>query len=206
MLKIWGRANSINVQKALWCADELGLAYERTDIGGPFGGNKEPAYLKLNPNGLVPTIEDDGFVLWESNTVVRYLSAKHGLGSLCPADIRARADVERWMDWQLSTINPGMTQIFWGWIRTPPEKRDLAAMEAARVSLSELWARLDGHLRDRAFVGGGAFTMGDIPVGALAYRWFNLPIERPNLPALKAWYERLATRPAYAKNVMIKMT
>jgi glutathione S-transferase len=206
MLKIWGRANSINVQKVLWCADELGLEYQRIDIGGAFGGNDQPAYLRLNPNGRVPTIEDDGFVLWESNSIVRYLAAKHGLGTLCPSGLKARADVERWMDWMTGTLNAPMTSIFWGLVRTVPEKRDPAAIEAARKSAAEGWALLDAHLRDRPFVGGDRLTMGDIPAGCAAYRWFNLPVERPAAPHLKAWYERLATRPAYAKNIMITMT
>ena len=206
MLKIWGRANSINVQKVLWCADELGLEYERIDVGGAFGGNDKPEYRRLNPNGLVPTIEDAGFVLWESNTIVRYLAAKHGAGTLSPSDLQARADVERWMDWMLTSAHPPMTTLFWGLIRTPPEKRDGAAIETARKSLCEIWARLDGHLQGRDFVGGKSFSIGDIPIGCAAYRWFNLPIERPNLPHLKAWYERLTTRPPYAKNIMITMT
>jgi glutathione S-transferase len=206
MRKIWGRANSINVQKVLWCADELGLSYERIDVGGAFGGNHEDRYLAMNPNGLVPTLEEDRFVLWESNAIVRYLAGVHGTGSLCPSDARSRADVDRWMDWQLTTVHHGMTTIFWGLIRTEPEKRDRAAIEAARASLCDLWARLDQHLADRDFVGGADFTMGDIPAGCLVYRWLNLPIERNDLPHLRAWYERLAMRPAYRKNVMIPMT
>lgn len=206
MLKIWGRANSVNVQKVLWCADELGIPYERTDVGGAFGGNREASYLRMNPNGLVPTIEDDGLVLWESNSIVRYLAGKHGLGKLCPADPGARALVERWMDWQLSTVHGGMGTIFMGLIRTPPEKRDPAAIEAARQAMGGVWARLDGYLADRAYVGGDALTMGDIPVGCFVYRWFNLPIARPELPHLNAWYERLTTRPAYRRHVMITMT
>ena len=206
MLRIWGRTNSVNVQKVLWCADELGLNYERVDAGGAFGKVQEAAYLAKNPNALVPTIEDDGFVLWESNTIVRYLSAKHGLGTLCPRELAARADVERWMDWQLSVPQKDMTTVFWGLVRTPPEKRDPAAIAQAAKSLNGLWARLDGHLKGRAFVGGNTFTMGDIPVGCLAFRWLNLPIERDRLPNLEAWYERLTTRPAYRKNVMPPMT
>jgi len=206
MLKIWGRANSINVMKVLWTADELGLQYDRVDIGGAFGGNDKPEYRRLNPNGLVPTIEDAGFVLWESNTIVRYLAAKHALGTLCPATLQARADVERWMDWMLTSIHPRMTPMFWGLIRTAPEKRDMAAIERERAAAAELWGRLDAHLKGRQFVGGEQLTMGDIPVGAMVHRWFNLPIERPALPSLRAWYDRLTTRPAYKKNIMIPMT
>ena len=130
MLKIWGRTTSSNVQKVMWAVGELGLAYERIDIGGPFGKNNEPAYLAMNPNGLVPTLEeDDGFLLWESNSIVRYLAAKHGPGKLEPKDLRAQASAGRWMDWQLSVAGPAITPVFWGLIRTPPEKRDPAAID-----------------------------------------------------------------------------
>ncbi|HKU98514.1 MAG TPA: glutathione S-transferase [Vineibacter sp.] len=209
MLKIYGRANSINVQKALWAADECGLVYERTDVGGAFGGNDQPWYRAMNPNSVVPTIDDGGYTLWESNSIVRYLAATHAAGTLWPRDPKVRGDAERWMDWQISTIAAGMTTLFWGLIRTPAEKRDPDAIEKARVATADLWGRLDGHLADRAYVAGSHFTMGDIPVGAMAYRWFNLPFARDGLPAtphLRAWYERLATRPAYQKHVMIKMT
>ena len=129
MLKIWGRTTSSNVQKVMWAIGELGLKYERVDIGGPFGKNNEPAYLAMNPNGLVPTLEeDDGFLLWESNSIVRYLAAKHGPGKLEPKDLRAQASAARWMDWQLSVAGPAITPVFWGLIRTPPEKRDQGAI------------------------------------------------------------------------------
>jgi len=206
MLKIWGRANSVNVQKVLWCADELGVPYERFDVGGAFGGNREPQYLHMNPNALVPTVEDDGLVLWESNTVVRYLAAKHGLGTLCPRDWGQRALVERWMDWQLSTVHGPMATIFIGLVRTKPEQRDMKAIEAARQAMDEIWSRLDRHLADRSFIGGAGMTMGDIPVGCFVYRWFNLAIERNDRPHLRAWYERLTARPAYRQHVMITMT
>ncbi len=205
-MKIWGRANSLNVQKVLWCAEELGLAYDRVDVGGAFGGNREPAYLAMNPNGLVPTVETNGLVLWESNSIVRYLAARHGQGTLWPADAGQRAEAERWMDWQLSTANGPMTTIYWGLIRTPAEQRDLAAIEAARRSMNEIWGRLDRTLAARPYVGGETLSTGDIPVGALAYRWLNLPIERAELPHLQAWYERLTTRPAYRRTVMIGMS
>lgn len=209
MLKILGRANSVNVMKVLWAADEMGLAYDRTDVGGAFGGNDQPWYRAMNPNGVVPTIDDDGYVLWESNSIVRYLTAKHAAGSLWPTDPASRGEAERWMDWQLSTIQGGMTTLFWGLIRTPPEKRDNAAIDAARPATAALWQRLDAHLANRAFVAGDAFTMGDIPVGCMAFRWMELPFKRDDLPAmphLRAWYERLLARPAYRKNVANPMT
>ena len=137
MLKIWGRTNSVNVKKSLWAAEELGLKYERVDAGMQFGVNKTPEYLKMNPTGLVPTIEDDGFVLWESHSIVRYLAAKHGAGTLCPSDPGGRADAERWMDWAF-TFQGAMRNVFWGLIRTPPEKRDPKAIEEGRVNSNRL--------------------------------------------------------------------
>ncbi len=209
MLKIYGRANSVNVMKVLWLADEIGLAYDRVDVGGAFGGHDPPRYRAMKPNGVIPTIDDDGYILWESNSIVRYLAAKHAAGTLCPTDLRARGEAERWMDWQLSTIQGGMTTLFWGLIRTPPEQRDNAAIEAARPATAVLWQRLDAHLANRAYVAGDAFTMGDIPVGCMAHRWLNLPFRRDDLPAmphLQAWYDCLLLRPAYRKNVAQKMT
>src|SRR3989440_7122556 len=165
MLKIWGRINSVNVKKALWAAEELGLKYERIDAGLQFGLNKTPEYLKMNPTGLVPTIDDDGFKLWESHTVVRYLAAKHGMGTLCPSDPRARADAERWMDWAF-TFQRAMRDVFWGLIRTPAEKRDLKAIEAGRVSSNQLAAEgLEENPEGEAFLARDKVTMGGIPPG-----------------------------------------
>lgn len=205
-MKVWGRANSINVMKVLWAADECGVKYDREDVGGAFGGNDKPWYLKMNPNGVVPTIEDGGRVIWESNSCVRYLAARYAAGSLWPNDPGERSEAERWMDWQLSTISDGMRIVFWGLIRTPAEKRDIAAIGKAAKELGALWARLDGWLESRKYVAGQHFTMGDIPVGCMIYRWYGLDIERRELKNVRAWYDRLATRPAYAKHIMVKMT
>ncbi len=203
MLKVWGRLTSSNVQKVMWCIDELGIPHERIDIGGPFGGNKEPKYLAMNPNGLVPTLEeDDGFILWESNSCVRYLAAKHGAGSLWPTDPRVRADSDRWMDWQLTTLAGPSTTIFWGLIRTKPEDRDMTAIAAAAKRLNELWQVVDKVFATRKFVAGDQLTIGDIPMGIAAYRWFTLPVERDRHPHFEAWYKRLTERPAFKKNVM----
>src|SRR6202140_854311 len=132
MLTIWGRSNSVNVQKVLWCCEELPRGYERIDAGGPFGVVSTPRYLNLNPNGLVPTIEDDGFVLWESNAIVRYLAAKHASGSVWPSDPHERADADRWMDWQTTTLQPAMGPAFVHLVRFPPEKRDATAVDPSR--------------------------------------------------------------------------
>ena len=159
MLKIWGRVNSVNVKKALWACEELGLKYERVDAGMEHGVTKTSEYLKMNPNALVPTIEDDGFVLWESHTIVRYLCAKHGAGTLWPTELRARADAERWMDWAF-TFQRAMRDVFWGLIRTPAEERDLKAIEAGREQTAKLLPVLEQNLVHRKYVGGASFTTG----------------------------------------------
>ncbi len=206
MLRIWGRSNSINVQKVLWCCEELDVRYRRVDVGGPFGGNKEPEYLRLNPNGLVPTISDGGFVLWESNAIVRYLAAKHGMGTLCPEDLAERANADRWMDWQMGTLWANFRPAFVGLIRAPPDKRDRAYIATATSKTTENLAMLDAHLAARDYVTGSAFTMADIPLGVTAYRWFSLEIERPPMPSLEAWYERLCVRPPYKAAVMLPLS
>ncbi len=206
MLRIWGRSNSINVQKVLWCCEELDIRYQRVDVGGPFGGNREPEYLRLNPNGLVPTISDGGFVLWESNAIVRYLAAKHGIGTLCPEDLAERADADRWMDWQLGTLWANFRAAFVGLIRTPPEKRDRAHIAMAISKTTENLAMLDAHLAARDYVTGAAFTVADIPLGVTAYRWFSIEIERPPMPNLEAWYERLCARSPYKATVMLPLS
>lgn len=205
MLRIWGRHTSINVQKVLWCCDELNIGFDRRDVGGDFGGLDTPKYLRLNPNGRIPTIEDGSFVLWEANTVVRYLCAKHGLGQLCPEALEARADAERWMDWQICHILPGMVTMFFGLMRTPEEERDNAAIETARIRTQDFWKVLDAHLKSRPYLCGDNFTMADIPLGAFAYRWHMLPIQRPTLPHLHDWFGRLSERPAFKKRVMLPL-
>jgi glutathione S-transferase len=202
VLRIWGRSNSINVQKVLWCCEELDVSYHRVDVGGPFGGNREPEYLRLNPNGLVPTISDGGFVLWESNAIVRYLAARHGMGTLCPEDLAERADADRWMDWQLGTLWASFRAAFVGLIRTPPEKRDRANIARAIRKTAGNLDLLDAHLAGRDYVTGPSLTMADIPLGVTAYRWFTLDIERPAMPNLEAWYERLRARGPYRAIVM----
>jgi glutathione S-transferase len=206
MLKVWGRRNSINVQKVLWCCAELDVPFERVDLGGPFGGNTDPDYLRLNPNGLVPTISDEGFVLWEANVIVRYLAAKHGAGSLWPGDLSVRADADRWMDWQMGTLWAAMRPVFVGLVRTRPEERDRTSIEAARKETAETWRILDSHLADRDYVTGSSFTMGDIPLGATAYRWLQLEVEGPPLPNVRAWYERLCERPGFRAHVMLPLS
>jgi glutathione S-transferase len=202
VLRVWGRSNSINVQKVLWCCEELNVPYHRVDVGGRFGGNMEPEYLRLNPNGLVPTISDGGFVLWESNAIVRYLANRHGMGTLCPEDLVERADADRWMDWQMGTLWASFRPAFIGLVRTPPEERDGASIAAAIEKTAGNLAILDAHLADQDYIAGPSLTMADIPLGVTAYRWFTLDIERPLMPNLEAWYERLRARDSYRATVM----
>lgn len=206
MLKIWGRHNSSNVRKVLWCAEEIGLPYESVQVGGAYGGTDEPAYRAMNPNGLVPVIEDHGLPLWESNTIVRYLCARYALDVLYPSDPAERAIGEKWMDWTTSSFAPAFRDLFWGVLRTAPEQRDAPAIAAALERSGQLLARADAALSRQPWLSGERFAMGDIPLGAFAYAWFGMPIERPELPHLQAWYERLVQRPAYRAGVMTPLT
>jgi len=196
MLKIWGRITSINVQKVVWCADELGLAYERIDVGGAFGGTKTPEYLAMNPNSYVPTIEEDGFVLYESNAIVRYLAARDPAAKIWPADLRARADADRWMEWQSNTFSPAMRDAFWQLIRTPEAERDAAAIERSRQAAERLAVILDGQLARNEYLTPNGFTAADVVVGCAAHRWLLLPVERPRLANLERWYGLVKSRPA----------
>ena len=205
MLRIWGRVNSVNVKKALWAIEELGLPYQRLDAGMNFGVVNTPGYRAMNPMGLVPTIDDDGFVLWESHAIVRYLAAKHAAGTLWPTDVKQRADADRWMEWA-GSFQAAFRNVFWGMVRTPPEKRDMAAIEEGRKKSAELAGVLDRHLAGRQFVAGDRFTMGDIPAGCHFHLWLSLPMDRPDCPNLQSWFKRLSERPAYKKIVLIPLS
>lgn len=201
MLKIWGRNTSSNVQKAMWALAELGVPCERIDVGGPFGKNNEAPYLAMNPNGVVPTLEeDDGYILWESNSIVRYLAAKHG--KLEPADLRIRANAQRWMDWQLSVANAAIFPVFWGLIRTPPEKRDPKSIDDGKAKCLAAAKIMDAQLAKTRFMAGDEFSYGDIPVGPFIYRYFRLVPDRPALPNLERWYKEISARPAFKTHVL----
>ena len=210
MLKIWGRTNSVNVKKVLWAAEELGLKYERIDAGLHFGVNNTADYKRMNPTGLVPTIDDDGFTLWESHAIVRYLAARHAAGSLWPVDARKRADAERWMDWTHTFSREFQRPVFWPLVRTPPEQRNNAAIADAVKKCGELLAIPEQTLRDRPYLGGEQFSMGDIPLGCHIQLWMRLPLsdiaERPRLPGVEAWFARLCARPAYGRIVDIALS
>ena len=201
MLKVWGRNTSSNVQKVMWAIGELELAHERVDIGGKFGHNKEPAYLAMNPNGLVPTLQDGELTVWESNTIVRYLAGRYGAGKLEPADGKTHALASQWMDWQLSVVGPAIFGAFWGLIRTPPEKRDQPAIAASQLKTTEAMQIFDTALGRTPYVAGADFSMGDIPLGIMAYRFRQLVPDRPTLSNFDRWYAAIAARPAFAEHV-----
>jgi glutathione S-transferase len=206
MLKIWGRTNSVNVQKVLWCCGELGLEYERIDAGMQFGVNNTPEYRRLNPNGLVPTIEDDGFVLWESHAIVRYLARKHASARLWPEALQASADADRWMEWYSTTVSLNVRPVFWNLVRIAPDKRNMAEVEEHRKKLAANFGIVNALLAGRDYMAGERFTVADIPYGVAAFRWFNLPIERPALPHLDRWYARMRERPAFREHCMMPLT
>jgi glutathione S-transferase len=201
MLKVWGRNTSSNVQKVMWAVGELKLAHERIDIGGKFGGNKEPAYLAMNPNGLVPTLQDGDLTVWESNTIVRYLAARYGAGKLEPAEWKPRALASQWMDWQLCVVGPAISGAFWGLIRTPPEKRDHSAIAASQGKTTEAMQMLDAALERHPYVAGAEFSMGDITLGIMAYRFRQLVPERPQLRSFERWYAAIGGRAAFIEHV-----
>ena len=201
MLKVYGKRASSNVQKVLWCCAEVGIPFEVIDIGAAFGGTRAPGYLALNPNGLMPTLDDGGFLLWESNAIVRYLAAKHAAGGLWPSDARARADADRWMDWQQTTLAAPMGTAFRAWLKQPPDTIPEEQTSAAVQKAADAWAIVEARLADRPYVGGAALTIGDIALGNAVHRWFKLPVARPELPHLRAWYGRLLARPGYREHV-----
>lgn len=206
MLKIWGRATSSNVQKVLWCCAELELEFERVDVGGPFGGNRDPEYLAMNPNGLVPTVKDGDLVMWESNTICRYLAATRNGEHLYPRDPAARTHVERWMDWQLAVIGPPMGQLLFGLVRSTPETRDPAAIESARRRAATAWTIVDDEVKNKPYLAGDHLSLAEIVLGTQIYRWFAFPIERPELPNLRAWHDRMHQRPGFKKHIETGIT
>ncbi|HEY0224719.1 MAG TPA: glutathione S-transferase [Pseudolabrys sp.] len=203
MIKMWGRNTSSNVQKAMWAVGELALEVNRIDVGGIYGQTKEPKYLAMNPNALVPTLEEeDGFTLWESNSVVRYLAGKYDKnGVIEPKDPKQRALAHQWMDWQLSIVGPAITPAFWGLIRTPPEKRDMAAIKTSQDKTVDAMLILDKQLGKTEYLAGPSFSYGDIPVGVMTYRYRQLVPGRPATPNLERWFAAISSRKAFQDHV-----
>jgi glutathione S-transferase len=201
-LTLWGRISSANVQKALWLLEELGLPFAHKPVGGAFGGLND-AYRALNPNGLVPTLQDGDVTVWESHAIVRYLAAAYGDATLWPVDPRARALPDQWTDWTATTFQPAWVGLFWSLVRTPPEQRDAAAIAGFHAKSLEAFRILEAELRRRPYVSGEIFGYADIVAGAGLYRWFTMDIERPSMPAVEAWYARLSERPAFQRTILV---
>lgn len=210
MFKLWGRNTSSNVQKVRWLCAELGVQYDQTEVGGSFGRTKEPFYLAMNPNSLVPTIDDAGFTLYESHSILRYLARKYAVHEIYPSGLRERADCERWLDWNLSALGPAITPVFWGLVRTPAAQRDPAVILAAAQKTFEMLSIVEARLAQHAYLCGTQLSLADIPTGIQTHRWFNVPFDdvgyrRPEMPNLKSWYERLTQRKAFQETVMIPL-
>lgn len=199
MLKVYGRKTSINVQKVMWTVGELGLDHERIDAEGVIGTieKESPGYRELCPNGLVPAIDDDGTVVWQSNTIVRYIAAKYGMGGLCPADPAERAQADAWMDWQTTDVWREQRLVFLGLVRTPPEQRNMDQINAALNGTHANMGILDNQLQGRDFIMGDTLTIADIAVGVTVQRYYAMDIERPSLPNAEAYYARLMQREPY---------
>lgn len=206
MIKLWGRTTSSNVMKVMWLLDELGIGYERVDVGGSFGGTATPEYRAMQPLGLVPAIEDGDFTLFESNTILRYICNAYAPASpLYPTEPRARARVEAMMDFQQTALNRPQTVVFFGLVRTPPEKRDMAAIVAAAKETGGIWSILDARLAGHAYLAGDGFTLADVVFGMHAHRWFAMDVPgRAETPRVAAWYQRLMARPAFVRHCAIK--
>jgi glutathione S-transferase len=207
-LTIWGRANSVNVQKVLWCLAELDLAYERIDAGMQFGKNTEAPYLAMNPNGRVPTLVDGDYVLWESNSVMRYLCMAYGKGTpIYPQEPKRRAAVDRWLDWTLSTVQPVDRPVFWSLVRTPVAERDMVQIQKDADAEAIVWRIADHHLSTRRFIEGDQFTIADIALGAYARRWLGVEgIARPSQPHLERWLKEVGARGGYQKFIGVPMS
>jgi glutathione S-transferase len=196
MVRIWGRLNSINVMKVMWAVRETGIPHERIDAGRQFGVVDQPEYLTKNPNGLIPLLDDNGYLLWESNVIVRYLAARYAGGTLYPEDLHTRFTAERWMDWQQTRLNPATKGSFWQWIRTPEAERQFDKIEASNAVTEPLMEMLDQHLAQHANMAGDQFTMADIPIACEIHRWSNLPQPQIPRPNIARWYAEMRARPA----------
>lgn len=202
MLTVWGRRSSFNLQKVMWLVGELGLPHRHIQAGGDFGLKDTPEFLGMNPHGRVPVIDDDGVIVWESQTILRYLAAKYGRGRFWSDDPAERSHAERWMDWSQATLQPDfLNGVFWGFYRMP--EANLPAIARKVAACSRHFGLLDRILADRPFLCGDNLTLADIPAGTSLYRYFEIDIERPSVPHVEAWYRRLQQRPAYREHVMV---
>src|SRR5664279_607046 len=204
MLTVWGRRSSFNVQKVMWLIGELGLAQEHIDAGGKFGGLDTPWFLAMNPHGRVPVIREDDAIVWESHAILRYLAARHGEENFWSPDPATRAGIDGWMDWTQTSLQPDFLEgVFWGFFRTPEDKRNWPAIRASLSRCVRHFEKLDRLLQGRAFLLGDTLTLADITAGTSLYRYFELEIERPKLAQVERWYHRLRERPPFREHVMI---
>jgi len=207
MLKVWGHAASSNVMKVLWLLDEVGLEYERVDAGGRFGGTDTPEYREKQPLGLIPVLEEDGFALFESNAILRYLCNAHvPASSIYPHEPRSRGRVDAWLDFQQTALVRPQSVVFLGLVRQTPEQRDATAISAALTEAGRIWGIVDRRLAAHPYLTGTAFTIADIAFGVHVHRWFSMSIARPDSPNLRAWYEHLLSRPAYQRHCAVPLT
>ncbi len=203
MLKVWGRRNAFNVQKVVWLIGELGRPHRHIDAGGSCGGLDDPAFLAMNPHGRIPVIDDDGTVVWESHTILRYLAARYGAPALWSDSPAERSQVERWMDWSLATLQPAFMDLFWRFYRTPAAQHDQAQIRRDTERCAELYRLLDGELAMRPYLAGDRFSLADIPAGTSLFRYFGIDVAHPEVPHVRAWQARLSERTAYREHVMI---
>jgi glutathione S-transferase len=203
MLKVWGRRNSSNVQKVMWLIAELGLPNEHVSVGGKYGGLDDPAYRKMNPHGRIPVIRDGELVVWESQSILRYIAAQYGRGSFWPESAAERSVADSWGDWAVSGPVAEFNAFFWAWFRTPEPERDWPLIEGKRALMAKHFKTLETVLGERPFLAGDTLSLADIPIGCALFRYFESDIERPDLPNLAAYYARLKERPAYHEHVMI---
>jgi glutathione S-transferase len=204
VLKVYGRKSSFNLQKVMWLVGELGIAHQHIELGGSFGGLDDPSFLAMNPHGRVPTIDDEGTIVWESQAILRYLAAKHGGTAWWEVDPARRAQVDQWMDWSQCTLQPDfLTGVFWGFYRTPETQRDMAVVNTKIARTAADMIHVERLLAGRPYLLGGTLSLADITIGTHLYRYFNVDISRPALPNVERWYETLQTRPAYREHVMV---
>ncbi len=204
MIEVWGRRSSSNVQKVIWALGELGLDFKRHTVGGGFGGNREPAYLKMNPMGLVPVLKDGDITMFESNAIVRYLGSRYGEGKLRPKQPKALALAEQWMEWQQLNVVPPISAVFWNMVRVPAAQRNDKAIADANAKLADLLAIADRALAASPWFAGDEFSFGDIVLGVLYWRYSCLDCEKPDTPNIKRWCEALQNREPYQKWVMVQ--
>ena len=202
MIEVWGRRNASNVLPVMWTIGELQIPFVRHDVGGSFGAVDTPEFLAMNPNGRIPVVNDDGFIIWESNAIVRYLCMQYGQKTLAPQAQQSCATADQWMEWHKTTLYPDYIDLFWAIVRTEPALRDSARIGTLAKSVSESLKILDAQLARHHYVAGETLTMADLPIGPMIHRFFQLEIEHPRFPNVMDWYQRLRDRPPFREHVM----